>query len=102
MRQRPWYERALKNLRTGSIAWTDVYQFYEKKKIGITASHAVTYGPKDGRFTIIAIDVLLDDVRKLILNEKPSYGAIVALGPTFLITLVNPISRWFTISSCYA
>jgi hypothetical protein len=26
------------------------------------------------------------------------YGAIVALGPTFLITLVNPISWWFTVS----
>jgi hypothetical protein len=30
------------------------------------------------------------------------YGAIVALGPTFLITHVNPISWWFIISSCYA
>jgi hypothetical protein len=36
------------------------------------------------------------------LSSYELYDTVVALGLTFLFILVNSISWWFTISSCYA
>lgn len=78
-KQRPWYEGALKSLQSGTPYWTDVYQFYTKKKVGITASKGMLYGPQNERFIIVAVDVLLDDVRQAITKVSLSKNALVAL-----------------------
>ena len=67
-RQRPWF---LPALSANGIVWTSPYRFYDIKKVGITASLAVKADSKTAR-TVVAIDILLDDL----------FGEIQRMGPS--------------------
>jgi hypothetical protein len=76
---RPWFAGALQKIDTREVFWTGAYTFSAKKKLGISASQAISYGKDKGSFIIIAIDILLDDARALIAKTSLSRRSLTAL-----------------------
>ena len=72
-RQRPWF---LPALSADSVSWTAPYIFYNRKKAGITAS--LSYGQaEDSTQTVVAFDILLDDLFQEIQRMVPSQNSRV-------------------------
>jgi len=63
-RQRPWYQGAMALADETGIHWTEPYQFFTTKDLGITASMRWT-DRNTGRRHVIAFDVMLRDLSKL-------------------------------------
>mgnify|MGYP001413435802 CR=1 FL=1 len=63
-RQRPWYQGAMALADETSIHWTEPYQFFTTKDLGITASMRWT-DRNTGKRHVIAFDVMLRDLSRL-------------------------------------
>ena len=72
-RSRPWFSPALS---MKGVFWTLPYTYYERKEVGITASIArETSGGR--RQTVVAFDILLDDLFREIQLMAPSQNSRV-------------------------
>jgi hypothetical protein len=72
-RSRPWFSPVL-SLK--GVFWTLPYTYYERKEVGITASIARETGG-GGRQTVVAFDILLDDLFREIQLMAPSQNSRV-------------------------
>ncbi len=63
-RQRPWYQGAMALADETRIHWTEPYQFFTTKDLGITASMRWT-DRNTGKRHVIAFDVMLRDLSRL-------------------------------------
>lgn len=72
-RQRPWF---LPALSAETVSWTVPYIFYNRKEAGIKAS--LSYGQaEDSKQTVVAFDILLDDLFQEIQRMVPSQNSRV-------------------------
>ncbi|MEZ6036985.1 MAG: ATP-binding protein [Planctomycetota bacterium] len=110
-RQRPWHTQALQRLRESErpdadpqrspIAWTGVYTMFTTKTPGVSASAAARC--PDGSVTIVAYDLLLDDLRSFVSSLEPTprsraflctnAGATLALPGSDASALMQPIDE---------
>lgn len=89
LHQRPWFADPEKN--GGSISWTGSYTFFQSGKLGSTASVSWWIPEKSDQFMVFGLDILVDDVKKLLAaQEKKRYGILI---------LVNNNAQYFIESS---
>jgi len=67
-RQRPWF---LPALSAKTVFWTEPYVFYSRNNVGVTASISSGQASDDTQ-TVIAFDILLDDLFREIKRLAPS------------------------------
>ena len=58
--ERPWFIGAMSNASDAEIYRTEPYQFFERKRLGVTQS--MRWTPADGNTHVVALDLLLGDV----------------------------------------
>lgn len=76
-RIRPWF---LPSLEPSEIHWNDPYVFYTNKRVGMTASAAVTTGKTiNSGHLVVAFDVSLEDVYQRIQGMQPSPNSRVMI-----------------------
>src|SRR5262245_26730035 len=63
-RKRPWYQGAMSLADDHAIYWTEPYQFFTTKDVGVTASMRWT-DRNSGQRYVIAYDVMLRDLSRL-------------------------------------
>jgi len=85
-RTRPWFQGALtKNRVPGidskGIHWTQPYVFFTTKDLGITASTAVDDTANSDSKTVVAFDVLLEDITRFTIQKHPTQN-----GKVFVLT----------------
>ena len=89
LHQRPWFVDPEKN--SGSIFWTGSYTFFQSGKLGSTASVSWWIPEKSDQFMVFGLDILVDDVKKLLAaQEKKRHGILI---------LVNNDAQYFIESS---
>jgi hypothetical protein len=72
-RSRPWFSPALS---TQTVFWTLPYKFFNREEVGITASIAKATASGSGQ-TVVAFDILLDDLFREIQLMAPSVNSRV-------------------------
>lgn len=87
-RTRPWFQGAIakreaKNVRNDqvdSIHWTDPYVFFTTKDLGITVSTAMPSAVDESITTVVAFDVLLEDITRFTSSKQPTLnGKVIVL-----------------------
>lgn len=78
-RNRIWFAGALQLPDPGFIFWSEPYRFKTARKLGITASVRWQEKGEDRRITVAALDILLDDLYRLLSELRVSPGSRVLL-----------------------
>jgi len=85
-RVRPWFQAAIANSAIGGedtrdrIHWTEPYVFFTTKDLGITASTALLSAEGDAVTTVVAFDVLLEDITRFTSQKRPTpHGKVFVL-----------------------
>ncbi|MEM7602889.1 MAG: hypothetical protein AAF357_15940, partial [Verrucomicrobiota bacterium] len=86
-RERPWFRGAFEDPNAAGIHWTDPYLFFDREKLGMTAS--IPLEDANGRSGVISLDLLLDDISRLgeTLEVSPNGFLIVVTEDVKLIGL---------------
>ncbi|MCB9876756.1 MAG: response regulator [Planctomycetes bacterium] len=101
-RQRPWHSQAVRRLTeleqrgdaasASPVAWTSVYTMFTTKTPGVSASAAARC--TDGSITIVAYDLLLDDLREFVATLEPTPHSraflCTAAGETLALPAAGP------------
>lgn len=61
------------------IHWTEPYVFFTTKDLGITASFAVPHTPQDDVTSVVAFDVLLEDITRFTSTKHPTPNGKVCI-----------------------
>ncbi len=88
-RTRPWFRHAIakSDASAGSTSgragthWTEPYVFFTTKDLGITASMTVPMADNDTVKTVVAFDVLLEDITRFTVKKQPTPN-----GKVFVLT----------------
>ncbi len=78
-RKRPWFKRPEKG-KERSVYWSLLYEFYESKKRGVTASISWPKGKDSKGFIVFALDIPLSQVQQILsLSESKTHGLLFLL-----------------------
>ncbi|MDG4562661.1 MAG: response regulator [Candidatus Competibacter sp.] len=77
-RRRPWYQGALALTRDGELHWTEPYQFFTTRELGITVS-THWHDPHTGQLRVLALDVKLFDLSRFTQSVNTSANGQVAI-----------------------
>ncbi len=86
-RMRPWFKKAIAMSDDANddarkpIQWTEPYVFFTTKDLGITASTLIPIEENDPAKTVVAFDVLLEDITRFTTKKNPTPN-----GKVFVLT----------------
>ena len=74
-RSRKWFSAAL---ATDTVTWTRPYTFFDQKNMGVTASISFALD-RNGRYQVVAFDVLLEGLYEQIQKMAPSSHSLIRI-----------------------
>lgn len=73
--RRPWFKGTIRSVDSQNVHWTVPYRFKNNGEMGLTAS--ISWKDRSGRISVIAIDVLLSELKKIITTTTVGNGGKV-------------------------